>query len=141
MKELEDRIKKHEGYRDVIYLDSEGYPTCGWGHHLRVGSKIPKEVSEILFKQDMVQTKKDFERLRTIFGDEVILSLNKIRKGVIIEMIFNLGFPTLLKFKRMWACIKNKDWDGASNEMLLSKWHQQVGKRARVLADLMKTGE
>ena len=140
MTSLEERIKKHEGYRDVIYLDSEGYPTCGWGHHLRVGSKVPKEVSEAFFREDLQSAIDDFWKLRYIFDDIVILSLNKTRREVIIEMIFNLGLTRVLQFKKMWESIKNKDWNQASIEMLDSKWHTQVGKRARVLAFLMKTG-
>lgn len=141
MEELEDRIKRHEGYRDHVYLDSEGFPTCGWGHHLRVGSKVPKEVSEIFFEEDMKNSMSDFNKLRGIFGDEVILSLNKIRKGVIIEMIFNMGLPSVLGFRNMWANIRIKNWQDASEEMLDSKWHNQVGRRARVLAELMRKGE
>ena len=55
-------------------------------------------------------------------------------------MIFNLGLVKVLKFMKMWACIKEKNWLGASMEMLDSKWHQQVGKRAKTLAYLMKIG-
>ena len=30
--ELKQKIKKHEGYRDHIYLDSLSIPTFGYGH-------------------------------------------------------------------------------------------------------------
>jgi GH24 family phage-related lysozyme (muramidase) len=46
MNKLTERLRKHEGYSDLVYLDSEGFPTCGWGHHLRIGSRVPVEAAE-----------------------------------------------------------------------------------------------
>ena len=140
METLVKRIKGHEGRRDLVYLDSRGNLTCGWGHHLYVGSKVPVEVSEAFLKQDIAQAVNDFYKLKWTFDWPIMKRLNTVRKRIIVEMLFNLGFPKVLGFKKMWECIENKDWPGAKKEMLASKWHDQVGKRAETLAELMEKG-
>ena len=55
-------------------------------------------------------------------------------------MAFNLGVPRLCKFKNMWAAIHEKDFDTAAEEMLDSRWAEQVKGRATELAEMMKTG-
>ena len=63
---------------------------------------------------------------------------NDIIKGVIIEMCFQLGKPRVMKFKKMWEALKNKDVETASKEMIDSNWHKQTTKRCESLADVMK---
>ena len=46
MEKLIEQIKKHEGFRNYVYLDSLGYPTCGYGHHLYVGSPITETIAQ-----------------------------------------------------------------------------------------------
>ena len=56
--ELKTKIKKHEGYRDHIYLDSLSIPTFGYGHmvlpddDLVEGKHYPIEVAEEYFDKD-----------------------------------------------------------------------------------------
>ena len=59
---------------------------------------------------------------------------------MIINMVFNLGMVGFKKFKRMIACLSVEDYEGASEEMLNSKWVKQVGNRAVRLAKQMKEG-
>ena len=129
----ETLIKKHEGYRDRVYLCSEGYPTLGYGHALHVGSRVPERVSELFFEMDMVQVYADYRSLG--------FSLDPVRKAVAVNMLFNLGLAGLRKFKNTIKAIKNGDYVLASAEMLNSKWATQVGMRAHELAEMMRTGE
>ena len=140
MKILIERIKKHEGYRDHVYADSKGNLTCGWGHHLWNGSPIHKEISEIFLRQDIANSIRDYRTLMESFSVPIVRVLNIERRRVIVEMIFNMNIQKVLGFKKMWACIKRRDWTGAKREMLGSKWHDQVGKRAETLADIMEKG-
>ena len=145
-KHLEKFIKEiqdHEGYRDEVYLDPLGNPTCGWGHHLSVGSKVPKRVSEIFLEIDIANAINDFYRIDRKLQDK----LNPVRKRVICNMIYNMGLarvydPKMKKgFKKMWKAIKKEDFDEAHAQMIDSKWCQDVGRRAMELAHLMQTGE
>ena len=52
-------------------------------------------------------------------------------------MAFNLGLHRLKKFKRMFAALNKKDYEGAAKEGLDSKWAKQVYNRARRLMDRM----
>jgi lysozyme len=46
-----------------------------------------------------------------------------------------------MQFKKMWDAIIEEAWDRAADEMLDSRWADQVGMRARTLSDMMRTGE
>jgi len=133
---IED-IKRHEGYRDVVYLDTEDNPTGGWGHHFRVGSKIPKRVSEIFLEADIAYAVNSFYRIDKKLQDK----LDPVRRYVICNMIFNLGLSGVLGFKKMWTAIKKEDFDEAAGQILDSGYARQVGRRAIELHNLMKTGE
>ena len=53
MDDFIDQLKRHEGYRGEVYLDTEGVPTGGWGHAFLPGSRIPTEVAERLLRHDL----------------------------------------------------------------------------------------
>ena len=116
MEKLIESIKRHEGYRDRVYLDSEGKPTCGWGHFLWVGSKVPLEASEAFFKQDVADAVSSY---RTILP-HLRKHLNIDRARVVTEMIFNMNVAKVLQFKQMWEAIEREDFDGAAVQMLES---------------------
>lgn len=137
MEELRETLKRHEGYRDRVYLDSEGKPTVGYGHHLYIGSKISKEIAERLLDIDIDEAVSDFWKLDI----ERIKKLNPARRRVIVNLIFNMNLQKVLQFKKMWACIDNEDWTGAKRELLDSRYHQQVGQRADELASVLERGE
>ena len=135
---VEERIKLHEGFRDHVYLDSLGKLTCGWGHHLYPGSKVPVEVCDIFFKQDLRAAEHDYQ---TLIGTSLREKLNVCRGHVIVEMVFNMGIQKVLQFRKMWSAIYDGDFDRAAAEMLASTWASQVGQRAITLAELMRKGE
>jgi len=60
---------------------------------------------------------------------------------VLLDMAFNLGVPRLRKFKNMWAGIQEGDYIRAGDEMMDSRWDNQVGARAVRLCKMMKEGE
>ncbi len=134
---LEARIKKHEGFRQELYLDSLGNLTGGYGHFFYEGSRLPLEVCELLFKQDLANAINEFSKLPL----EYRRNLGKVRRRVIVEMIFNMNLEKVLKFKKMLAAIKKGDFVTASKEMLDSKWAIQTKGRAIKLSLIMKNGE
>ena len=66
--------------------------------------------------------------------------LTENRQMVLIDMVFNLGWTRFLGFKKMLQAIADKKYNGASTEMLNSKWHDDVGARAERLAQMMRQG-
>lgn len=135
-KAIMEMIKRHEGYRDRVYRDSLGIPTGGYGHAFLDGSPLPRLVSELLFEHDYDIAVKDFEILANREG----LDLDPVRRGVIINMLFNMGIVRVQKFKKMLSALATKQWDVAAAEMLDSKWAKQVGHRAEELAEIMRKG-
>jgi lysozyme len=133
MSELIERIKQHEGFRSHAYSDSEGYLTIGFGRMIdeRLGGGITQEEAEIMLRHDVMQAQDEAGRFSWY------RKLDDKRKGVIVEMIFNLGLSGVLKFKNMIQAINDDDYKKASNEMLDSKWSSQVGRRAITLANIM----
>jgi len=57
---------------------------------------------------------------------------------ILIEMVFQLGKTGVSKFKNMWKALAEKNYIGASYEMLDSRWAKQTPNRAKAMADLMK---
>jgi len=136
-KEIMDMIKSHEGYREKVYFDSVGVPTGGYGHAFLEGSRIPGIVADILFEEDYKSAMSDYEILAKRHG----LELNNVRRGVIIDMLFNMGIVRVHKFRKMLLALSIGDWSKAALEMLDSKWARQVGNRSTYLAELMRKGE
>ena len=138
MEDVKQRIKEHEGFRDTVYSDSLGFATIGYGHlvlptdNFVEGVTYPKEQLEVLFDKDF--------QIAFNSANELVdgLNLNHIAKGVIIEMCFQLGKPRVMKFKKMWAALRNKDFDEAANQMIDSAWHKQTTSRCESLASTMR---
>ncbi|MCP4649563.1 MAG: glycoside hydrolase family protein [PVC group bacterium] len=130
--DIVDMIKKHEGLSLTVYNDTEGIPTVGYGHALHPGSKIPIHVANALFNQDFWSAYRDYEKLG--------LDLDPVRKAVVIDMLFNLGWKRFHTFKKMIAALREGDYETAAKEMLDSKWKNQVGDRAVRLARMMERG-
>ena len=133
--DLIEQLKRHEGFRSKPYHCTAGKLTIGYGRNLDdVG--ISKTEAEQLLKNDIQQC---INQLIARFP--VVEKLDTVRFDCLINMCFNLGITRLSKFKKMWAAIEAKQYRRASEEMLDSKWANQVGVRAQELAYQMLTGK
>ena len=131
--EMATMIRRHEGYSTKVYLDTVGVPTGGYGHAFLPGSPIPPHIADQFLWLDIKQAMEDYDTLD--------LHLDETRRGVIINMLFNLGKNKFLGFKKLISALKCGDYDKAHDEMLDSKWAAQVKTRAVELANIMQTGE
>ena len=137
MKLLKNMLIVDEGLRLKPYRDTVGKLTIGVGRNLDdVG--ISKDEALYLLENDIQRAIQDATE---IFGTEIWLSLDEVRQAVILDMLFNLGKPRFLTFRRFIQAIKEGNFERASKEMLNSRWARQVKKRAQRLAYMMKTGE
>ena len=131
---LIDSVTLHEGYRDRAYQDSEGIWTIGYGTNLQE-LKVHEELARMWMLEDIHEATAYAKR----FPEWVELD-SDARRNVFIEMIYNMGPKRVAGFRNMLAAIRAHDWGEAAAQMLDSKWHKQVGQRARTLADLMRKG-
>ncbi len=134
--QIKAMIQGHEGYKDHVYIDSLGNPTCGWGHNLAKDSKVPQAASEAFFSRDFREASANYLALMREYN----LNLDEIRRAVLIDMLFNMGYSKVCGFTKMLAALMNNDFERAADEMENSKWHNQVGIRATVLEKMMREG-
>jgi lysozyme len=57
---------------------------------------------------------------------------------VLCDMAFNLGVKGLSKFRNMWRCLAEADYIGAAEELMDSKYAEQVPNRAKRNAKLLR---
>lgn len=135
MKELVERIKKHEGFRSKPYRCPAGKLTIGYGRNIEDNGITEAEAS-FLLANDVQKCRYECESTFPWFA-----KMDKSRRSVIVEMCFNLGIKRFLGFKKMLAACARGDYGVAADEMLDSLWARQVGNRAKKLANVMLTGE
>lgn len=129
------RRDEHDGQdgSGVVYKCPAGKLTVGFGHNIE-DNPISARVAEMILQDDIGQTLADCERL------DYFHTLSDVRKRVIMNMMFNMGMYTFLKFKRMAGAIRAQDWELAADEMMNSRWYNQVGDRAKRLVNMMREG-
>ena len=136
MESVKNSIKKHEGFRNKVYKDTLGKRTIGYGHLCvedwwEDDKEYTQAELERIFDKDFEKAKDGASKLYE--GCEI----NDTAKGVIIEMVFQLGPTGVSKFKNMWKALKETppNYSVAKIEMLDSRWAKQTPNRAKELSD------
>ena len=135
---IKEIIKKHEGFRDQVYVDTLGYRTIGYGHKVldtdpfKDGEVYPQEMLEKVFNEDFAKAKEGADRLLDH------LDPPEDAVNVIISMVFQLGEAGVSKFKNMFVALENEDYSEAAAQMLDSRWHIQTPSRCQELANIMR---
>ena len=126
-KKLIERIARNEGFRSQVYKCTEGVDTFGHGltyiteeesMHILAG-RVPQRHLELLDRCDWYK------------------DLPPMVAEVVIEMTYQLGVSGVLKFKKMIANMKEKNWKGAAEEMKDSLWYRQTKSRCEMLANIV----
>lgn len=139
---LREEIEADEGCKYEVYLDHLGLPTFGIGHlvldsDIEYGEPAGTIVSEDrvseCFNSDIDTVLSECERLYEDFPD-----LPEDVQRIIANMMFNMGYPRLSKFKGMKAGVDARDWQQAADEMVDSVWYRQVTNRAERLVQRMR---
>ena len=142
VEKLREELERDEGCVYNIYLDHLGYRTFGIGHLVResdpenglqVGAMVSEDRVKEAFESDINTVLRDCNKLYSDFH-----YLPEEAQQIIANMMFNLGFPRLSKFRGMKAGVDARDWDAAADEMIDSRWYRQVGARAERLVDRMR---
>ncbi|BBE09476.1 lysozyme [Mycoavidus cysteinexigens] len=127
-------LKRDEGERFKPYFDTVGKITIGVGRNLTDGG-ISQSECEMLLHNDIQNTLRWLDRHLPWWR-----TLDAVRQRVLINMAFNLG-GHLLTLVHTLAATQRNNYATAANEMLASKWANQVGARALRLANMMRTGK
>ena len=129
---LIESIKKNEGYVKVVYKDSLGIDTIGYGFAIK-----DLELDEDICDEILLRKLKDLDKkVNKKFGWFIYMPPNI--KDVVMEMCYQLGVTGFSKFRKTIAFLQDKQWQEASVEMLDSLWAKQTPNRAKSLSDIVK---
>ena len=134
---LKEMIAKHEGYEPRVYKCTNGYDTIGYGFAIK-DLYMDKEVADLILDQKIQ------EMLKRILSDkdwgEWFSEKPQHIQEVLINMIFQIGFSGVKKFKKTIQYIKDDNFLMAGEEMLDSKWAKSDSpNRAKELSEIVKS--
>jgi lysozyme len=130
-----DQLKRDERVCAKPYRDTVGKLTIGVGRNLDDVGLSPDEI-ELLLRNDIERSRRDlFTHLPWVVG------LDDARRGVLLNMCFNMGVHGLCEFRHMLTAVQAGDYETAAKEMAASLWAKQTGARADRLEIQMRTGQ
>ena len=129
-------IAKHEGYEPRVYKCPNGYDTIGYGFAIK-DLYMDKEIADLILDKKIrgilasIEANEDWD---SWFWDKP-----QNVKEVLINMIFQIGFTGVRKFRKTIQYIKDDNFLLAGEEMLDSKWAKSDSpNRAKELSDIIK---
>ena len=126
-------VKKHEGYRNKVYLDTLGKRTVGVGHLCVEDFWEDDKEYEESFLMEILE--KDLQNAikgaKDLMSENGCMDMDEIAEELIIEMIFQLGKTGVSKFRNMWKHLSALEYASAASEMLDSRWAKQTPNRAQ----------
>ena len=134
MSNLLDLVKRHEGLRLKPYLCTADKLTIGYGRNLE-DMGISEDEATYLLQTDIDRCYSELS-VFTWFHE-----LDQVRQEALVSMLFNLGLPRFLSFKKMIARLIDKEYSQAAEEIINSLYARQVGERANELAYMIERGE
>ena len=139
---LREEITNDEGCVFKLYNDHLGLKTFGIGH------LVKKSDMEYNMPLDTPVSRK---RINTVFAEDIMACIGDCSKWIkdfdklpeevqhiLCNMMFNMGYTRMSKFRKLKASIEKNNWYTASKEMKSSKWYTQVTNRAERLVQRMK---
>ena len=139
IEQLTEQLRRDEGIKATAYQDHMGFLTIGVGRLIdsrKLGAGLRPDEIDYLLRNDINDRVQALTKALPWFD-----RLDEARRGVLINMAFQLGTAGLLGFKSTLALIAAGKYAEAAEQMLKSKWATQTPARAKRLAEQMKTGE
>ena len=131
---LKKLLMDHESYKQFVYSDTTGHLTVGIGRNL-TDRGISLNEATYLLDEDITYFYTKLNQFLHFFK-----RLDENRQIALVDMCFNLGMQGFLNFKHMILALEAEDYERAAQEMVNSKWADQVGNRAMTLAEIVRTG-
>jgi lysozyme len=134
---LREQLKIDEGQVNEIYNDHLGYATFGIGHLVidgdqekgqPLGTPVTEQRVYEVFEKDVQTVIADCKKLHEGWD-----GYPEEAKQIIANMMFNMGYTRLSKFKKHNTALQCGDWKTAAVEGRDSRWHKQVTNRAERL--------
>lgn len=134
-----EMLKRHEGEvktngRHVAYKCSEGFWTLGIGRNVdpNAGLGLSDDEVDYMLSNDVDRVIAELGKSFLWFSD-----LDCVRADAMIDLCFQLGLPSLLKFKKFLASMEDGDYEAASTHLLDSLYARQTPARADEIAEMI----
>lgn len=128
--------KNFEGYSPQLYKCTAGYLTIGYGRNVEQRG-ISREEAEFMFQNDYKDALRNLQSLLVYEG----IKVEDVHKDVfyaLTDMMFNMGYDRLSKFKKLFSELKKGSYEGVAREMKDSAWYKQVGNRSKKLVEIVQ---
>ena len=134
MKRMREQLILHEGIvLDKPYRCTSGKLTIGVGRNLD-DRGISEETAMQMLDEDINIVHSELLKLFPDFAD-----MPEIVQESLVDLAFNMGTTTLMKFKATLAALNAQQWAIAADEILDSRYARQVGKRAQTISDNLRS--
>ena len=137
-------VKEAEGFEPLPYRCTAKKLTQGYGRNLEVHPLSEEEKAELASDGSVSEEVAERWAIKELYECEEKLNSNiiyqkqsDVRKAVLLDMCFNIGYTGLMKFKKMWFALGERDYPQASREMKDSKYYTDVGTRGKRNVEIM----
>lgn len=120
--------------RHVMYTCPAGKLTIGYGRNIQ-DRGVSEDEALFMLMNDVRSSERECYTLFDRYAE-----MDDVRQFVLLDMMFNMGYHRLSRFKNMVSALDKLDYQKAADEMVDSAWYRQVGERAKVLVQMMRTG-
>lgn len=123
----------------VVYKDSLGYPTIGYGH--LVGPKenfsagLTEAQADALLAKDLASTVND---AASIYSQYKMTGDRKLQM-VLTQMVFQMGKTKVLQFTGTLSSMAKGDYKAAAKGIRNSLWYKQTTSRAEKMARILES--
>jgi len=121
---VKQRLLEWEGLVLKPYECSQGFISIGIGRNLE-SNGITEQEADFLLNNDI---KNVIIKLDTHWP--VYKTFPEQAQMVVMDLVFNMGINTWLAFRKTRAYMELGEWEKAGDELLDSKYAEQVGRRA-----------
>ena len=120
MDECRKNLIADEGIRSKVYNDSRGIATIGIGRNVQTKGLSEEEI-EFLFQNDIEEAMAELDKT-----DPVWRELPPVLQECMVNLMFNMGATTWLKFVNTRAALARFDFESVAKGLRNSKWYAQV---------------
>lgn len=133
---------ENEGFRSLAYWDPIGKCwTCGYGctgAGIGPSTRWTQEQGYTAFGNKYTEA---FSDAALAVGPTTFVDLYEARQAALVDMAYELGRTSLLKFIGMLGAIRAAQWGTVVSEAQNSRWSEQVPGRASRVEAMFMSGQ
>ena len=134
MERLRLQITKHEGIEYKLYTCTSQKTSIGVGRNLD-DRGISHETAMQMLDEDIDICINELQQTVSYWDD-----LPEKVQEALINLCFNMGISRLMAFKKTFGFLREGMYEKAADELLESRYANQVGQRAIDVANMIREG-